>query len=130
MTLEKEPLEEERGGDINPIQVMSDVRIMLGNYNNSRENEYISNEISYNNLNTDHNNNSTAGNIQFPSGCNSDPSDQLSRSRHIRPGNNHSLHGGNPGHPVQFSRLISNNNLSPIVFMGKLGPESRGNMGM
>ena len=86
---------------------------MLGNYNSSSENGNSNNETNNNNLNTDHNNNSVAGNIQFPSGCNPDPSDQLSRFKHSRPGNNHSLPRGNPEHSAQFSRSNSNNNLSP-----------------
>ena len=102
---------------------------MLGNYNNSSENECINNEIFYNNLNTDLNNNSVAGNIQFPSGCNPDPSDQLSRSRHSRSGNNHSLPRGNPEHSVQFSRSNSRNNLSPHSNHGEVRLSEQGEHG-
>ena len=100
---------------------------MLGNYINSRESVYTNNEISYNNLNIDNNNNnSVARNIQFLSGCNTDHSDQLSRPNHIKSGNIHSLHGGNPEHPVQFSRINSNNNLSLHSIYGEARPNEQG----
>ena len=53
---------------------------LLGKYNSSSGNINISNGINNNNnLNIDHNNNSVGGNIQFPSRCEPDHSDQLSR---------------------------------------------------
>ena len=66
-------------------------RTMLGNYNSSSENRIINSDTNNNNLNTDHNNNSVAGNNQFPSRCNPDLSDQLSRFNH----SNNSVAGNN-----------------------------------
>ena len=56
---------------------------LLGKYNNSNENLINSKDINTNNnLDTDFNNNSVGGNIQFPSRCESGHFDQLSRFNH------------------------------------------------
>ena len=126
-------MEEEggRGGwGETPAHAADNSRLLLGNHINSRENEHINNELSYNNLNIDHNNNnSVARNTQFLSGCNTDPSDQLSRPNHISLGNAHSLHGGNPEHPVQISSTNSNNISSLHSIYGEVRPIEQGAQG-
>ena len=103
---------------------------MLGNYINSRKNEHINNELSYNNLNINHNNNNNvARNIQFLSGCNSDPFDQLPRLNHDSLGNAHSLHGGNPEHPVQISNTNNKNFPSLHNIYGEVRPIEHGAQG-
>ena len=94
---------------------------MLGNHSNSRKNVHISNEIAYNNPNTDNNNinNTVARNIQFLSGCNTDHSDQLSRPNHSEPGVNE--------HPVQPLKINSKNDLYLHSNYGEVRPIKQGN---